>query len=78
MQAVEDAKYLCERAHGDSPEVVLHGRSDLVFTYIPAHLYYCMFELIKNSLRAVAEHHGVHNAMPPIKVSIAPEPEPEP
>ena len=29
-------------------------------------------------LRAVAEHHGVHNAMPPIKVSIAPEPEPEP
>jgi hypothetical protein len=37
-----------------------------------------MFELIKNSLRAVAEHHGVHNAMPPIKVSIAPEPEPEP
>jgi len=71
QQAVEDAKYLCERAHGDSPEVVLHGRSDLVFTYIPAHLYYCMFELIKNSLRAVAEHHGVHNAMPPIKVIIA-------
>ena len=43
------------------------GRSDLNFTYIPAHLYYCMFELIKNSLRAVAEHHGVHQEMPPIK-----------
>lgn len=71
QQAVEDAKYLCERAHGDSPEVVLHGRSDLVFTYIPAHLYYCMFELIKNSLRAVAEHHGVHTVMPPVKVIIA-------
>jgi len=70
-QAVEDAKYLCERTHGDSPEVLLHGRTDLNFRYIPAHLYYCMFELIKNSLRAVAEHHGVENAMPPIKVVIA-------
>ena len=30
-----------------------------------------MFELIKNSLRAVAEHHGVHTVMPPVKVIIA-------
>ena len=56
--------------------MVLHGRSDLVFTYIPAHLYYCMFELIKNSLRAVAEHHGVHTAMPPIKARRRPGPTP--
>jgi len=70
-QAIEDAKYLCERTHGDAPEVFVHGRSDLNFTYIPAHLYYCMFELIKNSLRAVAEHHGVMNEMPPVKVVIA-------
>eukprot|EP00966_Prymnesium_polylepis_P075762 1756665-Prymnesium_polylepis.1 len=27
-----------------------------------------MFELLKNSLRAVAEHHGVNAEMPPVKV----------
>jgi len=70
-QAVDDAKYLCERAHGDSPEVLLQGRTDLTFAYIPSHLYYCMFELLKNSMRATCEHHGVDNEMPPCKVIIA-------
>lgn len=70
-QAVEDAKFLCERTHGDAPEVELYGRTDLTFSYVPSHLYYCMFELIKNSLRAVAEHHGVDSNMPPVKVVIA-------
>jgi len=70
-QAAEDAKYLCERAHGDAPEVVLQGRTDLTFSYIPSHLYYCMFELLKNSLRATCEHHGVNSAMPVVKVIIA-------
>ena len=71
-QAMEDAKYLCERTHGDAPEVVIQGRTDLAFSYIPSHLYYCMFELLKNSLRATCEHHGVdHGPMPTIKVIIA-------
>ena len=65
---MEDAKYLCERTHGDAPEVMPHGRTDLTFSYIPSHLYYIMFELLKNSLRAVAEHHGVNDALPAIKV----------
>lgn len=70
-QAIYDAKYLCERTHGDAPEVLIYGRSDGTFTYIPSHLYYCLFELLKNSLRAVTEHHGVDSALPPIKVVIA-------
>ena len=70
-QAVEDAKYLCERAHGDAPEVVLQGQTHLTFSYIPSHLYYCMFELLKNSLRATCEHHGVNGEMPVVKVIIA-------
>ncbi|KAL1512086.1 hypothetical protein AB1Y20_005358 [Prymnesium parvum] len=70
-QAVEDATYLCERTHGDAPSVVLFGRTDLAFAYIPSHLYYIMFELLKNSLRAVAEHTGVDSNMPPVKVVIA-------
>jgi len=70
-QAIEEAKYMCVQLHGDTPEVVLYGRTDLTFSYIPSHLYYCMFEILKNSLRAVAEHHGVNNTMPPVKVIIA-------
>ena len=65
--AVEDARALCDRAHGDAPDVVIIGRKDLNFTYIPSHLYYCLFELLKNSLRAVVESHGAFNALPPIK-----------
>lgn len=70
-QAILDAKYLCERTHGDSPEVLVVGRYHAKFSYIPSHLYYCLFELIKNSLRAVVEFHGVDAKMPPIKVIIA-------
>ena len=69
-QAIEDAKYLCERAHGDAPDVLLQGRTDLTFSYIPSHLYYCMFELLKNSLRATCEHHGVDSDMPQIKARV--------
>ena len=70
-QAMLDAKYLCERTHGDSPEVLIEGSTDTDFTYIPSHLYYCLFELLKNSMRAVIEKHGSKVHMPPIKVIIA-------
>jgi signal transduction histidine kinase len=41
--------------------------------YIPDHLTFMFFELIKNSLRATAEHHpGVAaSSLPPVRVSIA-------
>jgi len=70
-QAMADATYLCERTHGDAPEVLIEGATGCTFTYIPSHLYYCLFELLKNSLRAVCETHGVDGEMPPIKVVIA-------
>jgi hypothetical protein len=31
-QAAGDAKYMCERAHGDAPDVVIQGRKDLSFS----------------------------------------------
>lgn len=71
MSAVEDAKYMCERQYGDAPNVEMLGRTDLTFSYVPSHLYYILFEVIKNSMRAVVEHHGVGNPLPEIRIVIA-------
>lgn len=36
---------MCVRQYGDAPEVEIKGRLDLVFSYIPSHLYYMLFEV---------------------------------
>lgn len=41
------------------------------FPYVPTHLHYIMLELLKNSMRATVEYHGVDADYPPIKVVIA-------
>ena len=70
LQAIADASYMCTRQHGDAPEVTVVGRTDLTFPYVPSHLHYMLVELLKNSMRATVEHHGVDD-MPPIKIVIA-------
>lgn len=68
--AIQDASYICNRTHGDAPEVHVHGRTDLTFPYVSSHITYTLLELLKNSMRATVETHGV-DKMPPIKVVIA-------
>lgn len=70
MQAIEDASFICDRTHGESPRVTIHGRTDLHFPFIPSYLNYMLVELLKNSMRATVEHHGLDD-MPPIRVVIA-------
>ena len=70
LEAVRDASYMCSRIHGDSPEVTFHGRTDLHFPYVPSHLSYMLLELLKNSMRATVETHGI-DKMPPIRIVIA-------
>lgn len=69
-QAIQDASYICNRTHGDAPEVHIYGRTDLHFPYVSSHISYIMLELLKNSMRATIENHGV-DKMPPIRVIIA-------
>jgi len=70
QEAIDNARYMCERQHGDAPEVLIVGRTDLTLPYVPSHISYILFELIKNSMRATVETHGIDN-MPPIKIVIA-------
>lgn len=71
QHAVDDATFMCNRKFGDAPEVIISGRMDLTFAYVPTHLHYILLELLKNALRATVEHHGVDNDWPPIEVIIA-------
>ena len=54
------------------PPVQLICPKDLHFPYVPGHLSHIVFELLKNSLRAVVERYGPENedAFPPIKVIV--------
>jgi pyruvate dehydrogenase kinase 2/3/4 len=73
--AAEEAQEICDRSMGEVPEVVIAGDVDLQFTYVPTHMYYIVFELLKNALRATVEHSvskGLEeDDFPPIEVIIA-------
>jgi pyruvate dehydrogenase kinase 2/3/4 len=75
--AANDATMMCARKYGDAPDVIINGRLDLTFPYIPTHLHYILLELLKNAMRATVEKHGVYAHLPPITVIIADAPENE-
>ena len=70
-RAIDDAAFMCTRKYGEAPEVIMSGRLDLTFPYVPTHLHYILLELLKNSMRATVEWHGVDGDFPAIKVIIA-------
>lgn len=70
ISTIDDAAYMCTRTHGDAPEVTIHGRTDLTFPYVTSHISYILLELLKNSMRATVETHGI-DKMPPIRLIIA-------
>ncbi|CAG8517949.1 762_t:CDS:2 [Ambispora leptoticha] len=40
------------------PDVLLDGEQDITFTYIPEHIEYILYELLKNSIRGIIEKHA--------------------
>ncbi|KAG0358596.1 hypothetical protein BGZ54_010357 [Gamsiella multidivaricata] len=65
----------CRQASGgmDPPKVMLDGNIDAEFSYIPDHIEYILYELLKNSMRFVMQN-GVPDArtgeLPPIQITV--------
>ncbi|KAI8994673.1 mitochondrial branched-chain alpha-ketoacid dehydrogenase kinase-domain-containing protein [Pilobolus umbonatus] len=75
LDAIANAKFICEEHYGlyRVPEIHMFCPGDIEFMYVPSHLNHMLFELLKNSLRAVVERYGCdyEDQYPPIKLIIA-------
>ncbi|XP_076230196.1 pyruvate dehydrogenase kinase isoform X1 [Nomia melanderi] len=76
--AYEKARLLCDQYYLASPELIVkqhndHERcSEIRIVYVPSHLFHMLFELFKNSMRAVMEHHHESESeYPPIEVIVS-------
>ncbi|XP_020108701.1 pyruvate dehydrogenase (acetyl-transferring) kinase, mitochondrial [Ananas comosus] len=70
--ASEDARGICFREYGSAPEVEIYGDTDFTFPYVPSHLHLMVFELVKNSLRAVQERFmNSDKDVPPVRIIVA-------
>lgn len=74
-EAAFDARYICSDYYGcwnGGPEVKFISETNPEFMYVPSQLHHVLFELLKNSLRAVVERHGAdRDEWPEIKVVVA-------
>lgn len=73
--AVRQAQQICEDHYGlyESPKVNIACNEHLRYTYIPAHLSHMVFEIVKNSLRAVVERYGADvdsSQYPPVTIVV--------
>ncbi|MBA0848876.1 hypothetical protein Goshw_008252 [Gossypium schwendimanii] len=71
QNASEDARCICLREYGSAPEVNIYGHPKFTFPYVPTHLHLMVFELVKNSLRAVQERFMDSDIVPPIRIIVA-------
>ncbi|XP_072387695.1 pyruvate dehydrogenase (acetyl-transferring) kinase, mitochondrial isoform X1 [Diabrotica undecimpunctata] len=77
--AYENARFLCDQYYLASPDLILDiSRNNVTeeetntnIVYVPSHLYHMLFELFKNSMRAVMEYYGSVDQYPPITVTIS-------
>lgn len=74
QQSIDGARFICETHYGllEAPQVDIVCDPSLEIMYVPGHLAHMLFEMVKNSLRAVVEFHGVHcESFPAVKIIVA-------
>ncbi|KAL9255916.1 [Pyruvate dehydrogenase (acetyl-transferring)] kinase, mitochondrial-like protein [Drosera capensis] len=70
--ASEDARSVCMRQYGSAPDIDIYGVPKFTFPYVPSHLHLMVFELVKNSLRAVQERYmDSDKVAPPLRIIVA-------
>lgn len=63
---------VCTETYGTAPAVAITGSDHATLSYIPNHLDYMLFEVLKNAMRAVVEMHGTRSSsLPTIQIRIA-------
>jgi pyruvate dehydrogenase kinase 2/3/4 len=68
QDAINDARSICMREYGSAPDVSIYGDPSFTFAYVPSHLHHMIFELVKNSLRAVQDRfEDADDEPPPIR-----------
>lgn len=55
--AAQRCHQVCIETYGVAPEISINGDTDLVMAYIPAHIDYILYEILKNAARAVVERY---------------------
>lgn len=78
--AFENARFLCEQYYSAAPSCNFssfkpfdkdENGDRVTMTYVPVHLYYILFELFKNSLRAVVEfYEDKQQNLPPLDLLV--------
>ncbi|CAD1472724.1 unnamed protein product, partial [Heterotrigona itama] len=71
--AYEKARLLCDEYYLASPELIVqqHNGNQIRIVYVPSHLFHMLFELFKNSMRAIMEHHSSNAEYPAIEVIVS-------
>ncbi|KAB2009999.1 hypothetical protein ERO13_D10G183100v2 [Gossypium hirsutum] len=70
--ASEAARAICLREYGSAPDINIYGDPSFTFPYVPTHLQLMVFELVKNSLRAVQERFMYSDKVaPPVRIIVA-------
>ncbi|XP_050426263.1 pyruvate dehydrogenase (acetyl-transferring) kinase, mitochondrial isoform X2 [Adelges cooleyi] len=73
--AYENARFLCDQYYLTSPELQINQPLDrcdeepIRIVYVPSHLYHILFEIFKNAMRAIVEHHKI-DVLPPLIVTL--------
>lgn len=68
--AVQRATQVSRETYGLAPEVTCTGDLQSTIPYIPTHLDYMLYELLKNAMRAVIESHRDTSQPPAIHIRI--------
>jgi len=70
-EAINECSYIITTYKGSNINVKLECDEHLSFTYIPSHLYYAFFEILKNAAKATVDKYGDDSEDYPINVKVS-------